>query len=169
MNERLMTQYTYDRLWDVDLDTAAHSVRLIKEAPSDAFRYPLLRDLIVTYCRPFTKSSEGHRLSEKLVPPESRELHAAMIRLRNGQYAHTDRKLHQPKFSWLNLGEGSRLAMTFKSTDHEGLLARLEDVDTLICALQVKLRERMRKAQWKLEMSGELAAPENYTTTFRHD
>lgn len=154
-----MKRYGYHRLWDMDLDSAAHVLKLLKQTDVDAYRYPLLRDLVVTYCRPFVQTRKAPSLPENVAPKQYRDLHRQLLLLRNKQFAHSDHDLHMLKFGWLNLRGGARLAMTFKTTDQLGVLARLDDVEALILAVQADLKERTRNIQYRLEMSGEIPPP----------
>ena len=99
MDAAQFEKYCFLRLYSIDLDTALHTIKVLRRYKRPDVRYPLLRDIAVTYAHPFSGNEGDHihndRLSSrKHVPKHLRKLHDELIRLRQEQFAHTDLKFY---------------------------------------------------------------------------
>ena len=96
-----MEQYYFYRLYSIDLDNTKHILRILKRYRRKDVRYCLLRDIVVSYCRPFSgnkgKKISTHTLNKKVVPKELCILHDELVEIRNQLFAHTDYTYRQPK------------------------------------------------------------------------
>lgn len=105
-------QYRFYRLYSVDLDSARYSLRMLRRYRRSDIRFCILRDLIVSYARPFSgnKGPTGgeHSLSVKYVPTKHRPLHSELIDLRRQVFAHTDFTYHDPRLSKWDTAQGPR-------------------------------------------------------------
>lgn len=118
--------YCFLRLYLIDLDTASSIIPLLKRYKRDDVKISLLRDIAVTYARPFS-GNEGikiskHQLALTHVPRSSKTTHQKLINLRNSQFAQTDLKFHAPKVSRFGAKENPYYPMSFKSFDYRQLL-----------------------------------------------
>jgi hypothetical protein len=136
--EKLELDYTCRRLWLIDMDIASNTIDLIRSAPSRGYQEALLRDLVVSICRPFSQSRGGRSLSSKFIPASHRDLFTLVKHLRDKQFAHTDVDLHRPRFMWWNEAQGV-LGMSFKSSDQHSLLNRLDELSSMVKDVELKL------------------------------
>lgn len=92
MNSKLFEQYKFYRLYDHDFDAAIHTLKILKRYRRPDVRNALLRDIIITYARPFSISKGDkipkHILPAKFVPSQLRKLHNELFDLRNQLFAH---------------------------------------------------------------------------------
>jgi hypothetical protein len=119
MEQEIIEKYHSYRLYSIDLDTALHSIRVLKRYRREDVRYCLLRDIVVSYARPFSgnkgETIPKHTLSKKEVPKHLRPLHGELIDLRNQLFAHTDFTYRRPKaVNWSTPGH-KWFPMTFRS------------------------------------------------------
>ena len=128
--------YCFLRLYSVDLDTALKAIPVLRRYRRGDVQVALLRDIAVTYARPFSlnrgKLINKHQLPIKHVPLKFRPLHARLIQLRNSQFAHSDLKFHNPKVANLGTSSNPLYAMSLKSFDYGLLLRELPDISQLI-------------------------------------
>lgn len=129
-------RYCFLRLYAIDLDTALHTVRVLRRYKRADAQYPLLRDIAVTYARPFSTNKgekiRAHCLSMRHVPAAMRELHRELVRLRNEQFAHTDLKFYRPNISKFRNETKSWFLMSLKGYDYKSLLNQLAAIESLI-------------------------------------
>lgn len=130
-------KYCFLRLYSIDLDTALQSIKVIRRYKKTDVLYPLLRDIAVTYARPFSGNNGKHLRSHTLslrnhVPRLSRELHNELIRLRMEQFAHTDINFYRPKVAKFQGAIAPWFPMAFKGYDYGALLGRLTQIEELI-------------------------------------
>jgi len=130
--------YYFLRLYSVDLSTAVAAFKVLKCYVEPEVQYPVLRDLIVTYVRPFSTNQgrEGKNVLsvKKHVPKTMRSLHGELVRARMQQFAHTDLTYYSPKVI-TSLGFG----MSFKGFDYAALLRRLSDIEDLVKAVEASV------------------------------
>ncbi|MCA8032675.1 hypothetical protein SB394_07150 [Burkholderia sp. BCCIQ04A] len=140
-------QYCFLRLYAIDLDTAVHTIKVLRRHKRADAQYPLLRDIAVTYARPFSgnegKKINRHHLSTRHVPATMRDLHSELLRLRKEQFAHTDLKFYRPNISKFHGELKSRFPMSLKSYDYESLLKKLPEIESLIHAVDDSIQAEM--------------------------
>jgi hypothetical protein len=131
--------YLFLRLYSIDLDTAMHSLDLIEQCSDPAIRVCLLRDLVVTYARPFSSNvgltTRGHRVDNVLahvVPVQHSSLHERLMRYRNQLFAHTDLEAYGPKAAKWGQEDKSTFPMTFWALDYQELNSRLSEIRELV-------------------------------------
>ncbi|MBM1189342.1 hypothetical protein [Pseudomonas weihenstephanensis] len=144
MNPSTIENYYFHRMYSIDLDTALHTLQTLKRYKRLDVRYALLRDLTVSYARPFSVNKgklAKHTLGvKKYVPKEMVPLHEELVRLRMQQFAHTDLNYYNPKASSLGAGP---LGMMFRGFDYAALLAKLPEIEALIWAVEGSVHARI--------------------------
>jgi len=130
--------YLFLRLYSIDFDTALGSLAALDRVTDGDVRVSMLRDIVVTYARPFSgnrgRSIRSHRLSDLLpavVPQKHEALHAKLIRFRDQLFAHTDLEAYNPNpTKWVQQGRAT-FPMTFWALDYDtlnGYAAELADL-----------------------------------------
>ena len=144
MADAAFEKYCFLRLYSVDLDTALHTLKVMRRYRREDVLFPLLRDVVVTYVRPFSSNKgqvygNDELSSKKHVPKELRELHDELVRARKEQFAHTDLKYYRPKIS--NFSGAKRLwfPMAFRSYDYRALLQQLPKIELLIRSVETSV------------------------------
>jgi len=128
-----LENYYFLRMCSIDLDTALNTIKVLRRYKRLDVKYALLRDLTVTYARPFSTNIGRlgkHNLSvKKHVPKHFKPLHNELVRLRMEQFAHTDMTFYNPRV----IKFGPQLfAMTFKAGGYEALLGKLPEIEELV-------------------------------------
>lgn len=151
MNSKAIEQYKFYRLYEHDFDNAIHTLKIFKKYKKVDVRHALLRDIIVTYARPFSVSYgieiPKHILSPKLVPSHSKALHEELFNVRNQLFAHTDLLYKNPKVVKWDSGKYKRFPMSFKGYDYNQLNRRVDEITNLIYAVQEELRRKIREIE----------------------
>ena len=141
--------YCFLRLYSIDLNTAAHAIAILKRYRKADVQVALLRDIAVTYSRPFSVNRGNeyrkHQLPIKHVPRQARGLHNRLLDLRNSQFAHTDLKFHNPKVARFGTKEQPWYPMSFKSFDYQGFLRQLPEIRSLIKAVEESVNAEARR------------------------
>lgn len=145
--------YYFLRMYSIDFSTARGAIKVLKRYRRPDVQYPLLRDLIVAYVRPFSTNKgplSKHTLGVKQhVPPLMRALHQELVRVRMQQFAHTDLTYYTPEtlaFKGPN-GEFHGYAMMFKGYDYAALLRRLPEIEELIRAVESSVNAEITKQE----------------------
>ena len=148
MDALAFEKYRFLRLYSIDLDTALHTIKVLRRYRRADVQYPLLRDIAVAYARPFS-GNEGeqirkHQLSSRNhVPKPARKLHEELLRLRMEQFAHTDLKFYRPRVAKFMSGKGPWFPMSFKSYDYAHLIRQLPEIEKLIRDVERSLQEEL--------------------------
>lgn len=146
--------YCFLRLYLIDLDTASSIIPLLKRYKRDDVKISLLRDIAVTYARPFSVNKGikivNHQLALVHVPKSSRAIHQKLINLRNSQFAHTDLKFHAPKVARFGTQENPYYPMSFKSFDYQQLLNQTLEIEALIKAVEQNVIAKVRRYETNL-------------------
>jgi hypothetical protein len=141
MDSSAFEKYCFFRLYSIDLDTALHTIRVMRRYKRQDVLVPLLRDVAVTYARPFSvnrgKEISKHQISSKShVPKPNRPLHDELVRLRMEQFAHTDLQYYRPRVAKFSGRTKPWYPMSFKGYDYAGLLGRIAEIEELIVAVE---------------------------------
>jgi len=100
MTDTDIEKYYFYRLYSIDLDSTKHSLCVLKRYRREDVRHCLLRDIVVSYARPFSGNKgqdiPKHKLTKKVVPRNLCQLHDDLIKLRNQLFAHTDYTYRRP-------------------------------------------------------------------------
>lgn len=155
MNETEFEAYKFFRLYSIDLDTAGHTLRILRRYKRDDVRYILIRELAITYARPFSDNKgiliKNHKLTERVVPAEFKLLHKELLRLRNEQFAHTDLRFYKPKVARFGTPEKPWYPMSFKGYDYSSLLRQISDIGRLIRAVEASLLAKLQTLEGEFE------------------
>lgn len=148
MTEIEFEKYCFLRLHSIDMDTALHTLKLIKRYKRDDIRIALLRDLAVIYARPFSgnrgEKIPKHTLSEIHVPKSAKTIHKKLLELRNCQLAHADLSFHKPKVLRWRADGGNTYPMSFKAFDYQGLLRQLSPIEALITSVEANISSEVK-------------------------
>jgi len=135
------------KLCDGDFITAQNSIDLLKDLKELKARHVFLRDIAVSYARPFAGSKgievTEHRLQLKFVPRKYLALHKELVNLRNQIFAHTDLTYRKPKVADFSSGEIKWFPMAFKGYDYNSLFIKIDDISDLIKGVQDNLRKEI--------------------------
>lgn len=137
MDAATFERYCFLRLYAIDLDTAFHTIKVLRRYKRADVQFPLLRDIAVTYARPFS-INKGEEIrkdrlsSRKHVPKPLRALHEELIRVRMEQFAHTDLKFYRPKVSKFTGTTKPWFPMAFKGYDYAALLRQIPQIEELV-------------------------------------
>ena len=146
-----MEQYTFYRLYSIDFDTTKYTLRVLKRYRSKDVRYCLLRDIVVSYCRPFSRNKgekiSNHTLGKKVVPKEFHSLHDELVRIRNQLFAHTDSIYRQPKVANFSTDSHKCFPMSFRGYDYNKLDKRISEIDKLVVAVEKNLQAEIGKIE----------------------
>jgi len=87
MNANSSELYYFLRMYSIDLDTALHTVKMLRRYKRPDIQSVLLRDVAVCYIRPFSGNKGEHTSSHILrssmhVPKSMRQLHRELYDLR---------------------------------------------------------------------------------------
>ena len=144
-------QYHFFRLCSIDLDTAKHILRVLKRYRRKNVRYCILRDLVVTYCRPFSGNRgieiKKHTLPNKFVPQHLRSLHDELIDFRNRLFSHTDFTYRGPKVLNWSTESYKWFPMQFRGFDYDKLDKRVAKITKLVQAVESNLQTRISKIE----------------------
>ncbi len=154
MNKKAFEQYQFIRLWEHDLNLAIYTLKTLKRYKKDDVRNALLRDIIVTYARPFSlnkgKEIKKHKLSLKFVPSQKRNLHDELIDLRNQLFAHTDLPFKNPKVGKWDFGHYKMYPMSFKGFDYKNMHRKIDEITNLVKEVHQNLVNKIRELEKNL-------------------
>ena len=126
-------EYRFLALYSQDMAIALSSLSKLKQRQTDGVREIILRDIIIAYARPYSSNrgpgATQHHLSIGFVPRAFRALHAELIGLRNGLFAHTDMRARKPV---VKSYQGNAKFIAIKDADYVALLSRIEEIEALI-------------------------------------
>ncbi|MES1992243.1 MAG: hypothetical protein V4457_01290 [Pseudomonadota bacterium] len=156
MDSAAFEKYCFLRLYSIDLDTALHTIRVMRRYKRQDVLFPLLRDVAVTYARPFSVNRgneiQKHQLPSKShVPKPHRALHDELVRLRMEQFAHTDLQYYRPRVAKFSRRTKPWYPMSFKGYDYAGLLGRIAEIEELIVAVECSIRSEIERCEAALQ------------------
>jgi hypothetical protein len=142
-------EYLFLRLYSIDLNTTKHTLRILKRYRRLDVRFCLLRDIVVSYARPFSTNTgvkiPKHHLTKKFIPEHLRPLHKELINARNQLFAHTDLRYRNPRISNLWKEEGL-LPMMFRGYDYnKNINQKVDRIEELVNIVETKLNEKLRE------------------------
>jgi len=131
------------------MEMAKQACDLLETQSDLAVQYALLRDLVVTYARPFStnrgRTHKRHKLREEIVPAEMNPLHSELMTLRDQSFAHTDHDFRKPQIArWPRKGGGATYGMGFANPPYQSLLARLAEIRQLTVVVEAAINARAR-------------------------
>lgn len=145
--------YLFLRVYSIDLQTAIQSLSALDRCVDPATRMCIIRDIIVTYWRPFAGNRESerkrtkHRLDEVLpniIPDRHRKLHLELKRLREKLLAHSDLDAYDPKAVKWDVEGGAAFPMSFTAIYYEDLNARISEVRDLVECVEAAINDEIR-------------------------
>ena len=146
--------YVFLRLCEHDLDSARSSIRMIKCYREEGVKLALIRDVIISYARPFSKNrgriTEEHRLKDSFVPMEHKALHDDLLRFRDQVFAHTDIKAHDPTLGRWPAKSGYIYPIAFKNLSANLFANKLQEMSALIQEVHnaINAEEQIIESQW---------------------
>ena len=154
MTQEKEKYYLY-KLYSVDFDSAKHILKVLKRYRRKDVRYCILRDLIVTYCRPFSGNKgdkiTNHKLTIKVVPKELRPLHKELLDYRNQLFAHTDYTYRRPRVVNWSTDTYKWFPMALRSFDYGKLDNRISEISKLIQSVEMNLHSLINKIEESIE------------------
>ena len=148
--------YAFLRLYSIDLDVARQSCELFTGIEDAQIRHAVLRDLVVTYARPFSGNRREHggphHISSRAVPKEMRALHQELMTLRMQAFAHTDQAFRRPQIArWPRSSGGAYYGLGFANPAYDSLTTRIADIETLVVAVESRVNEMVRECEARFE------------------
>jgi hypothetical protein len=151
--------YLMSRLYWHDLQEALQTLKLMRRLRRPHTRFCLLRDFVVSYCRPFSENRapliRTHRLGLRFVPIPNRALHAELLTLRSQVFAHTDFEYHRPRVSRWVTARGPYYPMTIRTATYTALLNRVDELRDLASGVQQRVAEFQKR--WEADNESEIA------------
>jgi hypothetical protein len=148
-------EYLFLRLSRIDFEEARESLALLARYRRRAVRYCILRDVIVTYARPFSRNRdrEGrpHQLKTASVPLEMRRLHHELIRLRDQAFAHSDHEFRRPNVTRIRFAEKNRYFLGFSIPSFDALEQSADEIQELIAHMHKLMETRISSWEGALE------------------
>lgn len=137
------------RCYDMDLEMALHTIKMLKRYRKKDVRYALLRDIVISYGRPFSKNKGlSEKTDEHRVDFQKNKdfefLHEELLTLRHQLFAHTDLKYKNPKIPTRSKGEHKWYPMSFKQLDYDYLVNNVPEIKKLIEYVQIELRKQLK-------------------------
>ena len=143
-----LEKYKFLRLYDMDFEMALQTISMLKRYKKFDVRFALLRDIVVTYARPFTVSKgfeiNNHIYGIKFESNEMKSLHNELLTLRNQLFAHTDLSYKNPKVGKWTLEHHIVYPMSFKSLDYNGLNTKINNIKELIEYVRNQLKHKLK-------------------------
>jgi hypothetical protein len=129
---------------------AKQSCDLMARQTDLELRYCILRDIVVTYSRPFSKNFgrvfRKHALPEDIVPAAMRQLHGELINLRDQVFAHTDHGFRNPQIArFPRKSGGGDYPMSFRNPAYEDLNTRLPEIRELVVSVEEGVNTKTRE------------------------
>ena len=139
--DRELEAYGFHRLYSIDFEMAKQACDLLSSQSSDELRYTILRDVVVSYSRPFSGNRgrlvKKHRLPDAMVPQAMSALHNELIALRDQAFAHTDHEFIKPQHArWPRADGSAQYPMGFRVPPYQGMVARIDEIRALAVAME---------------------------------
>lgn len=154
MKNTELEKYYFYRLYSIDFDSTKHALRILKRYRRKDVRYCLLRDIVVSYVRPFSTNKgmniPKHNLTKKLVPKELCPLHDELLNLRNQLFAHTDYQYRRPKAANFSTPARKWFPMSFRGLDYNKIDSRVAEIEHLVAEVEKNLQYEINKIEENL-------------------
>ncbi len=142
------------KLWDGDFCMAQQTLKSLEEyKPPAHIRDIFLRDVIVSYARPFLdcygkEAPKKQRLEKEIyIPGEHLDLHQRIIDFRWHVVGHTDLTWYNPQIANFSSGEKKWFPMAFKRPDYDTLKDEIGRILDLIAIIRKTLHEEIFKIE----------------------
>ncbi|MBI4222867.1 MAG: hypothetical protein HY607_09300 [Planctomycetes bacterium] len=126
-------------------------MKMLKRYKRTDVRNALLRDITVTYAKPFFGNKgekiSKHTLTLKFVPLRQRDLHNELMNLRKQLFAHTDLTYKNPKVANWSSEKRRWFPMSFRGYDYSSLNKRIDEIVNLISSVQDELRKKTKEIE----------------------
>lgn len=146
-------RYTFCKLWNIDFREAMRVARMARECNDEGLKNLLLKDVIVSYSRPFSANrgvlKRTHRLKEEFVPVKHLLSHRELIYFRNAIIAHTDYSARDPQVvNWSGAG-GKWFPMSIRNYANEFARLRgdLNGLEKMISEVNEKLQDEIDRME----------------------
>ena len=141
-------RYKFYRLCNHDFESSMNIAKMLLGSYTfnNIIRAALLRDIIISYVRPFAdckgqrKPSWQLKVSE-MVPKPDRHFHKTLVDLRNQLFAHTDLAAKDPHIAAV----GRAIWMSFKSYDYTSL--NVQKIYQLVDAVNHRLLDKIKELE----------------------
>jgi hypothetical protein len=151
MEQKILEKYHFFRLYSIDLGSALHSLHVLKRYRREDVRYCLLRDIVVSYARPFSVNKgeklPKHSLTKKVVPKHLHPLHEELIDARNRLFAHTDFTYRRPKAANCSTSGRKWFPMSLRSYDYGKLDRRIAEIEILVRSVTGNLQAKIEQME----------------------
>jgi hypothetical protein len=153
LNPALRTEeYIFLRLSEHDMEQAQETFILLRDNTKNNYFFPLIRDIVISYTRPFSGNrgiqKPKYKLPKKeLVPKKFYPLHDSLIKFRDTMFAHTDIKAKEAKLGRWNRAGQIIYPMSFKMTRYDDLRGDIENINDLIGAVKLNVIRKFRKIE----------------------
>ena len=150
--ELKLEKYAFLRLYEHDLEMALQTLKVFRRCRNQEVKCALLRDITVTYCRPFSESKgnnfkKHHFNLNKFESETMKNLHEKIIGLRNSLFAHTDLHFKNPKIANWSTDEKKWFPMSFTGFDYTQLEDKISEIELLIKYSRQQLLIKMKKLE----------------------
>ncbi|TXI76593.1 MAG: hypothetical protein E6Q43_02065 [Dokdonella sp.] len=139
----------------MDFDEVADTLAVLEKVEQKDIRYRLLRDIAVSYARPFSKNRGNqlhtHTCPQSFVPKQLRDLHKELITLRDERFAHSDLKRIKPKLGRWKTKSGFVYPMSFRGLNYGSLESRIGDIKKLVRNIRDRLQTEINSYQARLD------------------
>jgi tRNA U55 pseudouridine synthase TruB len=148
--ENRVEKYAFLRLYEHDLEMALQTAKIMNRYRKTDVKFALLRDLVVTYCRPFTES-RGEGITKdffaikKFESNEMKELHNELMELRSSLFAHTDLNFKKTQIANWSNDEKKWFPMAFRGYDYTLLADKVPEIVKLISYARNQLVLQIRQ------------------------
>ncbi len=148
-----MEKYYFLRIYSMDFQEVLESIKLLKDIKPLEIRCRLLRDIAVSYSRPFSVNRGNvirkDQCPEEVIPKALKGLHEEIFTLRKERFAHSDLNHYGPKLARWKTNVGWTYPMTFRGFDYAKLDKKLPDVELLVNKVVINLQAEIEKYhQW---------------------
>jgi hypothetical protein len=145
-----MDRYLSLRLSEHDMEQCCHSINMATALNDNRLIYPLMRDAVVSYCKPFSgnKGRGGVKRSlsmKEWVLKEHWELHRQLIEVRNLSFAHSDLEAKNPNLAMSNNGVKVHVMMSFVGVQFEEFSKQKALIYSMAKGLQNRLWAELEK------------------------
>jgi len=144
-------QYLFHRICSLGLDETLQALAVLRRYRRPDVRYCLIRDIVVSYARPFFVTygyqQRKHCLPRSTVPRAHRSLHNELLTLRRQLFAHSDFSYRRPRVAQWVLPDRVIYPMGFGQADYASLSRRAGDIERLVRAVKLHVDQLVARAE----------------------